>query len=489
MTFVESAVGRPFIIVAAFVVLGVAATGAHRTWKRQTQSPFPVWDYKPGREFRSINDQAVREAQTPFTCAALMGATQLCTLRSTGISGLTRILVDSGGRAVVIQFLPDSETSVMRDEARRMAAEWNLVRPAVNWEPDPRHGERSVAHWETVDGRWSATMRFGRFPASPTLLSVVDERRLREVVADDPVLYLRLASLNMLDRASRAEYDAAVEKIFRVRASGAAAAGARGAGWASTAAALPTCAPEHADVLEAAEAPYDARTQLGESRAALLERAFAAAYPGWRLQFGTKVYAVDPAGQAEEVAIGEPDDAIDGVTSVFPLHFPRRSAAADRAAMDFDVVGDCRAPATLLLARRNGKGALVDVLRIGVDEEALVTHVASADFVPSLPGDPLALALRYTASYGSEEWVGSVEWGALVEVDSLRVTRRIPSGAAKKTMRGVETALMLVPSDTASVGLHLTAVAASAGDPLPVFIVLPRGPHGPFSGWMLLDMF
>ena len=480
---------RPFIIVAALAVFAVAATGAHRTWKRQTQSPFPVWDYKPGREFKSINDQAVREAESPFTCQALMGPTQLCTLRSRGISGLTRILVDSGGRAVVIQFLPDSETSVMRDEARRMAAEWNLVRPAANWEPDKERGERSVAHWSTADGRWSATMRFGRFPATPTLLSVVDERRLARVVADDPVLFLRLASLSMLDRATREEYDAAVQKIFRMREDSAVARGVRGAGWASEAAALPSCEPEYADIVEPAEPPYDARTQLGESRAAVVERAFAAAYPGWRLQFGAKVYAVDPTGQAEEVRIAEPDDAMDGVTSVFPLHFPRRAAAADRAATDFDVVGDCRAPATLLLARRNAKGALVDVLRILVDEEAFVTQLAAADFVPTLPGQPLAVALRYTAAYGSEEWTGSVDWNAVVEVDSLRVTQRVPTVAAKKTMRGAETALMLVPTDTVRAGLRLTGVAASEREPLPVFIVLPRGPHGPYSGWMLLDMF
>lgn len=56
-------------------------------------------------------------------------------------------------------------------------------------------------------------------------------------------------------------------------------------------------------------------------------------------------------------------------------------------------------------------------------------------------------------------------------------------------MRGTETALTLAASDTVRAGLRLTGVAASEREPLPVFIVLPRGPRGPYSGWMLLDMF
>jgi hypothetical protein len=480
---------RPLVIITALAVFGVAATGAHRAYRRATQSPFPVWDYKPGREFASINEQAVREAKTPFTCDTLGGGARLCTLQSTGIAGLTRIVVDSAGRAVVIQFLPDSETAVMRDEARRMAAEWNLVRPATMLEADLSSGERSVAYWATVDGHWSATMRHGRFPATPTLVSVTDGRRLARMVENDPVLYLRLATLSMLDRATREDYQEAVRKIFAQRAARVIASGARGSAWATEAAALPLCEREYADAIEGAGAPYDARTNLGETRAAILERAFAAAYPGWRLQFGAKVYAVDPAGQGEEVEVGEPDDAADGVTTVFPLYFPRRAGTAERAALDFDPVGDCRAPATLLLARRNAKGALVDVLRIDVDEEAMWTHVLSARFAVSLPGRPLALGLRYAAAYGSEEWSGSVDWEALVEVDSVRVTRRIPVSAARKTIRGIETALVLSAADTGSAGLHLTGIAPGQREPLPVFIVLPPGPRGPASGWMLLDMF
>lgn len=478
---------KPFAIAASFAIVGIGAAQGYRVYQHRTSSPFPIWAMYAGRPFAEMNADAQRADGKPFTCRALVADSQYCEFVSPG-TGTTRVVVDGQGMTAVVQFLPDTETSRLRDESRQLSARWNDVRSPENWVPDASRGERSVVHWATADGRWSATMRSGKFVSSPTSIATVDERRLSMVMESDPMAFLQLASRRLLDRPTRAEYDAAVARVFALREREAPQATARGAALVAPAMALPACVREINDPIETHDRWSQSRVGFGEETAAAIERAVAVAHRGARLILGDKALYVNPNGSAEEVRIAGVTRSLDDAAWSFSMQYVRRAEAAEHRMTDFDASNDCRAPTEIIVVSRGARGARGDVASartIVVDEEALSTQITRLSTVQ--PGeDEQQLALSYTAAYATGQWYGTVEWDALLDLATGRILRRVPATAARKDASDVEKALILAASDTAPVGLHLTGI--SERDPLPRFIVLPPGPNGLTSGWMLLDL-
>jgi hypothetical protein len=387
---------KPFAIAASFAVVGIGAAQGYRVYQHRTSSPFPIWAMYAGRPFAEMNADAQRSDGKPFTCRPLTADSQDCEFVSPG-TGTTRVVVDAQGMAAVVQFLPDTETSRLRDETRQLSARWNDVRSPENWVPDATRGERSVVHWATADGRWSATMRSGKFVSSPTSIATVDERRLSMVIESNPMAFLQLASRQLLDRPTRAEYDAAVARVFAMREREAAQATARGAALVAPAMSLPACVREINDPIEAHDRWSQSRVGLGEETAVAIERAVSAAHRGARLILGDKALFVNPDGSAEEVRIANVTRNRDEAAWSFSMQYVRRAEAAEHRMTDFDTSNDCRAQAEIILVSQDARGAIASARTIAIDEEALSTQITGLSAVPSADGEQL-LAVSYTGA-------------------------------------------------------------------------------------------
>ena len=475
---------KPLVIVAGIALAGIGATQGMREYRHRTNGPFAIWSMNAGKPFAAMDGDALRMDGRRFICRPLVATFQLCEYVSLG-TGTTRVVVDSTLTIAVVQFLPDTETSRLRDEARQLSARWNEVRPAQTWGPDSSRGERSVVHWATADGRWSATMRFGKFPSAPTSITTVDERRLAKLTDADPMAVLHLASQHLLDRPSRVDYAAAVARVFARREHDAPAATARGAALIAPAIALPVCARELSDTVETPDAWSQARLALGATTSELAERAVAVAHPGARLIVAQHTVFVNPDGSAEAVRLTDVVSDGGNRQHAFALEYTRRADAAEHRMTDFEPGNDCRSPSEIVVVTQDAMGRVAGARFVAIDEEALATRITRLSFGAALGGEHWLL-VNYSASYATRGWYGSVDWEALVDLESGRVVTRAPIAAGRKDATDRENALVLVASDTAPVGLHLTGL--SVGDPLPSFIVLPPGPNGLWSGWMLLDL-
>jgi hypothetical protein len=70
-------------------------------------------------------------------------------MRVTGISGLVRVLVDSRDKVAAVQFASDSASPAMREEGRRVAAEWNLIRAGVSARPPSGDSSATFTRWQS----------------------------------------------------------------------------------------------------------------------------------------------------------------------------------------------------------------------------------------------------------------------------------------------------------------------------------------------------
>ena len=152
--------------VAAAVL--VFAGGKALSYARQQKlSPFVLWEFRAGSSFKKLEESAYRQTKQRFTCNTVAASVRLCGMRVTGIGGLVRVLVDSRERVTVVQFLPDTASPAMREEGRRVAAEWNLVKAGVSAKPEFADSGVSVTRWRSEDGKWTAAMRYGRLGSTP----------------------------------------------------------------------------------------------------------------------------------------------------------------------------------------------------------------------------------------------------------------------------------------------------------------------------------
>lgn len=148
--------------------------------------------------FEAIEKSALRQTKRHFTCHDVVADARLFELRVTGIEGLVRVLVDSRDRAAVVEFLPDSASPVMREEGRRVAAEWSLVRAGTADTPGSPDATATTTRWRSEDGHWAASMRYDRQASTPAIVHLSDERALERIFESAPLASLALA-MNRLD--------------------------------------------------------------------------------------------------------------------------------------------------------------------------------------------------------------------------------------------------------------------------------------------------
>ena len=259
--------------------------------------------------------------------------------------------------------------------------------------------------------------------------------------------------------------------------------GAPGRALALAAAAMPACGFEPVDSV--APGP-DTRAAYGEDDASLVEQAIGQAYPGFRLRIERGAFLVDTSGAAELVHIVPP--VRNGNAFAFAVSFPRRVEAVDRRLLTFgDSAAQCRASAQIVVGRRDSSsGQLADVRRVDVDEEALGSQVAGLQFRDE--GESSVLDVRYSATYGTKRWIGVVDWDAVLGPvgETLRVESRLPNVIGLKDSAGHEVAGIAAVTGTSPAGLDVSIVLP--GPRRSAWVILPAGPRGPVSGWMLLDL-
>jgi hypothetical protein len=161
----------------------------------------------------------------------------------------------------------------------------------------------------------------------------------------------------------------------------------------------------------------------------------------------------------------------------------------DRHLLTFgDTASQCRASAEIIVARHDSAtGQVVDVRRGDADEDAMASQVKTLDFARADDGSPL-LVVKYTATYGTATWIGEVDWDAVVAPvgDVPRVTDRLPNAVGWKDNEQHETAGIAMVEKTSPAGLHMLVGYTTAESP--TRFILPLGPRGVPSGWMLLDL-
>ena len=474
-----SVMNRSFGALLGILVLVIGGWVTYRRYESNQLSPFRMWDNRAGATFFFFDSEANHDMGKRFRCRSVEGDVQLCEIE-TGIAGRMRLALDNSGRAMIVQWQVADSSLRMVEEARKMAAEWSLV--------ESHHSQRkgvngsSRTRWVSLDSAWSASMSddFSN-TASPRSIEIVDERRLKRVEDGSAPTLLRLAQTGYIDAD---ELDAAVARAPDAMAAAASALGAHGRALAAAATSLPRCAFQPGDSVVAGN---DLRSEYGTDNAELLEQAMAQAYPGLRLLLAHRAYLVNAAGAAEEIRVLPP--TIDGDAFAFAVNFPHRAEAVDRRLLTFgDTAGQCRASAEIIVARHDfATGQVMDVRRADADEDALASQVKTLDFARADDASPV-LVVKYTATYGTATWIGEVDWdAALAPVGNApHVTRRLPNALGWKNSELHETAGIAMVEKTSPAGLHML-MAYTTAEP-PTRFILPLGPRGLPSGWMLLDL-
>ena len=464
---------RNGLAVTCLVVLAVGGWTGYRRFEESTLSPFKMWDTRAGAPFSAFEAEAA-EAHRTFQCEPVEGGVRLCEVE-TGVAGTMRVALDESSRAMIVQWRVADSSLRMIEEARKMAAQWSLV-PSHRSTGEGTNGTR----WVSNEGNWSAFMSAFTPSTPPAMISLVDERRLSRTADASATAMLRLA------QAGYVGPEAVAAALVRAPGAFAAAArtlGAPGRALALAAAAMPACGFVPGDSIAAGT---DMRAALGADDATLLEQAIGLTYPGFRLRIERGAFLVDSSGAAESIRLVPL--ARNGNAFAFAVSFPRRVESLDRRLLSFgDSIADCRASAHVVVGRRDStSGQLVDVRRVDVDEEALGSQVVGLQFRDE--EESPVLDVRYSATYGTTGWIGVVDWDAVVAPasDSLRVKRRLPNVIGLKDSTGHEIAGIAAVSGTSPAGLDLSVVLPDARRS--AWLILPAGPRGPVSGWMLLDL-
>jgi len=418
---------RIFQLVLLAVVLVFAGARAVSYVKERRMSPFVLWEFRAGGSFPVLEKSAFRQTKQRFTCNPVVGSARLCEMRVTGIEGLIRVLVDGRDRVTVVQFLPDSASPAMREESRRVAAEWNLIRPGASESPNEAGSESSVTRWQSADGKWGALMRKGGHGSTPVLVTLTDVAGLAEISSSAPLAPVTLGMNQLAELRDLGTGITEVTEVLGTVMYGRASDGANQTPVpAAPASPLSLCEPERPDpVLLAKPEP---REDFTPSLLALLERAVPAAYPGSRLILGDGLWLEDSTGRTERVHLNRSESGEtpeDGV--VFAVQFPGRLAVAVQRLEDGVPDRYCRAPAELLFARTNADGSLAEAHRVAVDADAIASDISRVSLFEASPANAEPQArVRYTASYATAQSYGSIEWEAIILDDPPRTTGRVP---------------------------------------------------------------
>ncbi len=418
-------------IVAAVLLAG--GWKARSYIERGRMSPFALWDFRAGMSFGEIEAAALEQTRQRFTCRVPVPGSRLCELHVTGIPGRVRVLVDSLDRAAVVQFYPDSASPVMREEGRKIAARWSLVRTGAAETPDSP-GAGTTTRWSSIDGKWFSMMQYAPDATTPSVVHLADVAALKSIFASAPFAQLVLG-LNQLveteDTDGPRDLHAALAATMYGRPTEATMVPVAG-----DVSSVPTCSAAPDMILEGGDM---VQQSLGASATALLEAAIARAYPGSRAVVGDALWIVDPTGKAEraEVQLGQVESLQDVV--LFALSFPGRVREASTRLEEGRAERFCRAASEVVLARRGDDGALAEAHRIVADEEAIVSDITTLSFgSPELTGEPPQIRLRHVGVYATDRWRGSVHWETIIDGDPPRAARRVPLTFGHRVRSGTE---------------------------------------------------
>ena len=466
--------------VVALIGVPVAVRQVRLHREQRDRAAFSLWEARPGMPFATYDDHTDSVSRQRFACRPFTGSDRLCELRASGLAGRMRLIVDSAGLIVLAHFAPTAESGPLRDEARRLAAEWGLVQPGM-----PRRlasdDEASGFRWVSPDGRWSAEMVYGRrWRTIPIGMGVADEAAIERIRRSSAEALFLLTAEGVVEPPVEAALGDAKRQAAAKAQRTAAALTAASRALAISIAARPVCTPERQDRPVAG----DTYAAIGSMASADIVEAIRLAYSGSRLMLGAKAYLIDASGRGEEVLIRAIEREADNDLIAFAMSYPRRAMLAERSAASLESA--CRAPGDVVIARRVA-GRVVESERVVLDEESSVARVAALDWLPSATGGLPQLSVRYTSHYHTPTWIGEVDWKALIAIDGLRVERRVPLTLRKRDRSGAfDMATPLVIDGIEDTGIRISAVDA---DSLPRFLFLPTGPAGYPSGWMLLGQF
>ncbi len=395
----------------------------YRHVRRPRPAPFALWDFRAGMSFAALDSQALREAKQRFTCHQVLPSARVCELHATGINGRLRVLVDARDRAAWIAFRPDSASPVMREEGRRIAAEWNRLRAGVQDEPRADAPNASTTRWISKDGHWSASMSYDRLATTPAMVQLGDEQALDTVRTQAP-LAAEVLALNEVGTGRRdgAQFNQELENALASQMLG-----------RPTDPALETPAPRAApDVAPLCEGVPDIVLQEGtiprwmdSAIVADVRQAIPMAYPGARLVTGSELWMAGSTGGNMRMRLG-PRDAVDDV-SVYAIWFPTRADMAQQRLRDRDPYAYCRAPAAILFMQRGPNGTVAEAHRIAVDDEAMASEITRLTIEPpDVTGGAGRVRVRFTAVHATDAWTGTIEWEGVVAGDPPRAVARVP---------------------------------------------------------------
>jgi hypothetical protein len=429
---------RIFQAGLVLVVLIFAGAKAFHVFQQRKQAPFVMWEFRAGGRFSVLEKSAFRQTKRRFVCNDVVPTARLCEMRVTGIGGLVRVLVNDRDRIAAVEFAPDSATPAMREETRRVAAEWNLVRPGASSRPPSYETTASITRWRSEDGKWTAFMRHDRHGSTPTLVHMGDEATLAAIGESSPLASYVLALNGVIEARDVPNADAVSDVLGATMYRRSTDPANETPSPRTPAAPIESCAPERSDpILLATDRSLDGLT---ESMKSLLERAIPAVYPGSRFVVGDGMWVVSASGVSEAITFSDMA-GVDSGGITTGVSFRGRTVVATQRMEDAVADRFCRAPAGLLLARPNNDGSLADAHLIDVDLEALVSDVLTIRVAePDGSGAPGHLRVRYGAGYATTGWTGSIEWETVIADDPPRSTVRVPLLFAQQIRGGEEAA-------------------------------------------------
>ena len=180
-------------IVGTTLVVAVIAWRASRFLPSRV-SPFTLWVLTAGRPFEDLNDEARKHMRHRFLCTnfELRPAGKLCKLETDGPPGTLSLVVDTSGRAIVVAFRSSDQSAMLRDEIRKVMAQWNKVsEPRRLTYLDAQHEDFAATQWQSRDGRWTATVHLEPDEKKPeTAVTLRDERALAAIYLKEPLAQL-----------------------------------------------------------------------------------------------------------------------------------------------------------------------------------------------------------------------------------------------------------------------------------------------------------
>jgi hypothetical protein len=431
----RSRVFQAGLLLAVLIFVGAKA---FRIGQQRKQSPFVMWEFRAGGRFSALEKSALRQTKQRFTCNDVVPSAKLCEMRVTGIGGIVRVLVNDRDRIAAVEFAPDSATPAMREETRRVAAEWNLVRRGASSRPVSSDTTATITRWRSDDGKWTAFMRHDRLGSTPTLVRMGDEETLAGIGESSPLASYVLALNGVIEARDVPNADVVGDVLGATMYRRATDPANETPSPRAPTTPLESCAPERSDPMAAAR--HGSLDGLTAAVRSLLERAIPAVYPGSRFVMGDGMWVVSPAGVSESIVFSEMV-GVDSAGIVTGVNFRGRTLVATQRMEDAVADRFCRAPAGLLLARPNNDGSLADAHLVDVDPEALASDVLTIRVVePDGSGAPAHIRVRYGAGYATTLWTGSIEWETVIADDPPRSTVRVPLRFAQQVRGGEEPA-------------------------------------------------